>query len=130
MKTTRSRVAQYAKPTPTTPPSPASTMLSTSTCRVSRYRLAPSASRVPNSGCLAAARASSKFDVLAQAINNRISRKTGYKIYDRYKDCGVEGLTDRSRRPYRHANQLPMAVEKLIVALKREYPDWGGAEDS
>jgi len=54
-----------------------------------------------------------------------ISRKTGYKIFDRYKDCGVEGLTDRSRRPYRHANQLPMAVEKLIVALKREYPDWG-----
>jgi putative transposase len=54
-----------------------------------------------------------------------ISRKTGYKIYERYKDCGVEGLTDRSRRPYRHAQQLPMAVEKLIVALKREYPSWG-----
>jgi putative transposase len=54
-----------------------------------------------------------------------ISRKTGYKIYDRYKDCGVDGLTDRSRRPYRHANQLPMAIEKLILALKREYPDWG-----
>jgi len=54
-----------------------------------------------------------------------ISRKTGYKIYDRYKDCGVEALTDRSRRPYRHANQLPMAIEKLIVALKREYPTWG-----
>jgi putative transposase len=54
-----------------------------------------------------------------------ISRKTGYKIFDRYKDCGVEGLTDRSRRPYRHANQLPMAVEKLIIALKREYPNWG-----
>ena len=54
-----------------------------------------------------------------------ISRKTGYKIYDRYKDCGVEGLTDRSRRPYPHAHQLPLAVEKLIVALKREYPDWG-----
>src|SRR6516162_9660158 len=54
-----------------------------------------------------------------------ISRKTGYKIFERYKDCGVQGLTDRSRRPYRHANQLPMAVEKLIVALKREYPHWG-----
>ncbi len=54
-----------------------------------------------------------------------ISRKTGYKIYSRYKDCGVTGLTDRSRRPYRHANQLPMPVEKLIVALKREYPRWG-----
>ena len=54
-----------------------------------------------------------------------ISRKTGYKIYDRYQDCGLDGLTDRSRRPYRHANQLPMQVEKLIVALKKEYPRWG-----
>jgi putative transposase len=54
-----------------------------------------------------------------------ISRKTGYKIYERYRDCGVEGLTDRSRRPYRHASQLPMAIEKLIVTLKREYPAWG-----
>ena len=54
-----------------------------------------------------------------------ISRKTGYKIYTRYKDCGLEGLTDRSRRPYRHANQLPLQIETLIVRLKREYPDWG-----
>jgi putative transposase len=54
-----------------------------------------------------------------------ISRKTGYKIYDRYKDCGLQGLTDRSRRPYRHANQLPMPIEKVIVTLKREYPGWG-----
>ena len=54
-----------------------------------------------------------------------ISRKTGYKIYRRYKGCGVEGLTDRSRRPQRHANQLPEPLEKLIVRLKREYPTWG-----
>ena len=54
-----------------------------------------------------------------------ISRKTGYKIYARYKDCGLVGLTDRSRRPYRYANRLPMALEKGIVRLKREYPDWG-----
>ena len=54
-----------------------------------------------------------------------ISRKTGYKIFDRYKDCGVQGLTDRTRRPYRHANQLPLVIEKTIVALKREYPTWG-----
>ena len=32
-----------------------------------------------------------------------ISRKTGYKIFDRYQECGVHGLTDRSRRPYRYA---------------------------
>src|SRR5207244_716306 len=35
-----------------------------------------------------------------------ISRKTGYKIFDRYQECGIHGLTDRSRRPYRYANQL------------------------
>ena len=54
-----------------------------------------------------------------------ISRKTGYKLFDRYKRVGVSGLTDRSRRPYRHAKQLPMAVEKSIVRLKRDYPSWG-----
>ena len=54
-----------------------------------------------------------------------ISRKTGYKIYERYKHWGLRGLTDRSRRPYRHANQLPQALEDQIVTLKREFPDWG-----
>jgi len=54
-----------------------------------------------------------------------ISRKTGYKIFNRYKDCGIDGLTDRSRRPYRQASQLPMQIEKLIVGLKKEYPHWG-----
>jgi putative transposase len=54
-----------------------------------------------------------------------IARKTGYKIYDRYKDCGVVGLSDRSRRPQRQANQLPAPIEARIVRLKREYPGWG-----
>ena len=54
-----------------------------------------------------------------------ISRKTGYKLFNRYKDCGLEGLTDRSRRPYRQANQLPFQLEKLIVQLKQERPSWG-----
>ena len=54
-----------------------------------------------------------------------ISRKTGYKIFDRYKDCGVAAFTDRSRRPYRQANRLPPQLEAVIVRLKREYPGWG-----
>lgn len=54
-----------------------------------------------------------------------ISRKTGYKIFERYQRVGVQGLTDRSRRPNRHANQLPVVIEKAIVGLKREYPHWG-----
>ena len=54
-----------------------------------------------------------------------ISRKTGYKIFERYKDCGVQAFSDRSRRPYRQANRLPAPIEATIVRLKREYPDWG-----
>jgi len=54
-----------------------------------------------------------------------ISRKTGYKIFERYRQIGVKGLTDRSRRPHRHANQLPLVVETSIVGLKREYPSGG-----
>jgi transposase InsO family protein len=54
-----------------------------------------------------------------------ISRKTGYKIYNRYKDQGLEALSDRSRRPVRYANQLPGPVERLIVETKREKPHWG-----
>ncbi|TIP37640.1 MAG: integrase, partial [Mesorhizobium sp.] len=56
-----------------------------------------------------------KMAVLCREFD--ISRKTGYKILTRYNDSGLEGLTDRSRRPYRHANQLPFQIEKLIVRL-------------
>jgi putative transposase len=34
-------------------------------------------------------------------------------------------LTDRSRRPYRHANQLPVQIETLIVRCKQDKPHWG-----
>ncbi len=30
-----------------------------------------------------------------------VSRKTGYKIFDRYKEHGLAALSDRSRRPGR-----------------------------
>ena len=54
-----------------------------------------------------------------------ISRVTGHKVIARYKESGIEALTDRSRRPYRQANQLPFQIEKLIVQLKSEKPHWG-----
>jgi transposase len=55
-----------------------------------------------------------KMAVLCREFD--ISRQTGYKIFGRYKDCGLEGLTDRSRRPYRQANRLPFQIESRIVA--------------
>ena len=54
-----------------------------------------------------------------------ISRKTGYKIFNRYKEHGLEALSDRSRRPVRYANQPPHQIESLIVSLKRDKPHWG-----
>ncbi|MER9547102.1 integrase core domain-containing protein, partial [Mesorhizobium sp. M0437] len=54
-----------------------------------------------------------------------ISRKTGYKIFNRYREEGLEALCDRSRRPVRYANQLPEQIERLIVETKREKPHWG-----
>jgi putative transposase len=54
-----------------------------------------------------------------------ISRKTGYKIFDRYKAFGLHGLNDRSRRAQRQANRLPLAIERAILGLKKRYPSWG-----
>lgn len=54
-----------------------------------------------------------------------ISRKTGYKIYDRYREFGSEALMDRTRRPVRFGNQLPFQIETCIVAIKKQKPHWG-----
>ena len=47
-----------------------------------------------------------------------ISRKTGYKIFSRYRDEGLEALSDRSRRPVRYANQLPPQHHAWLHAKK------------
>lgn len=40
-----------------------------------------------------------------------ISRKTGYKIFNRYQDYGLRGIENRTRSSYRHPNKLPFQVE-------------------
>lgn len=54
-----------------------------------------------------------------------ISRKTGYKFWNRYQRIGFLGLGDRTRRPVRYANQLPMQLEREIIRIKREKSSWG-----
>lgn len=54
-----------------------------------------------------------------------ITRRTGYKFWDRYRTIGIDGLADRARRPVRYANQLPMQLEKAILSIKQEKPSWG-----
>jgi len=54
-----------------------------------------------------------------------ITRKTGYKIFNRYKKIGLEGLQNQSRRPHRSANKIPFQVERSILRIKKEWPNWG-----
>lgn len=55
-----------------------------------------------------------------------ISRKTGYKFVRRYREEGVEGLCDRSRRPGISPNATPPGTERLILDLRDRHPAWGG----
>lgn len=54
-----------------------------------------------------------------------ISRKTGYKIWNRYQNVGHHALVDRSRIPHRFGNQLPEQIERTILKLKKEKPHFG-----
>lgn len=54
-----------------------------------------------------------------------ISRKTGYKLLNRYRSEGPIALCDRSRRPVRYATQLPEQVERLIIEARKDKPHWG-----
>src|SRR5262245_8382171 len=58
-----------------------------------------------------------------------ISRKTGYKIFDRYKEQGLEALSDRSRRPVRYANQLPEQIEGPDCSPEGREAALGRAQD-
>lgn len=55
-----------------------------------------------------------------------ISRETGYTWLRRYRQAGVAGLADRSRRPHHSPNRTPAAIEQLILAGRRRHPTWGG----
>src|SRR6185295_16534110 len=53
-----------------------------------------------------------------------ISRKTGYKWRERYREKGEEGLADRSRRPKHSPRQSLPDIEEKVLAIRDEY-GWG-----
>src|SRR5512135_292022 len=55
-----------------------------------------------------------------------ISRKTAYKWLKREREGGAEGLADQSRRPKHSPAQTEGSVEKQVLGVRAEYPDWGG----
>jgi transposase InsO family protein len=61
----------------------------------------------------------------ALCLEYGISRPTGYLWLKRYREAGVSGIAERSRRPLRSPGQTARAVEEQVVALRLRYPDWG-----
>ena len=47
-----------------------------------------------------------------------ISRKTGYKWIERYRQSGAEGLYDASRKPHFSPQQIPYPIRQAILELR------------
>jgi Integrase core domain. len=58
-------------------------------------------------------------------IQFSISRKTGYKWVQRYAEHGVEGLTDRDRKPHNCPHKTDGAIVEAIVQARTKHPTWG-----
>jgi len=54
-----------------------------------------------------------------------ISRKTGYKIWNRYQKDGPFGLFDEARRPYRSPNATAREVVEVILRMRHRHKHWG-----
>lgn len=55
-----------------------------------------------------------------------VSRKTGYKWLERYRESGsLKGLEELSRRPHCSPGQTPERIEARVVALRQHF-GWGG----
>ena len=55
-----------------------------------------------------------------------ISPDTGYRLLNRYRAAGREGLADRSRRPHASPRRTRPTIEAAVVALRTAQPTWGG----
>jgi putative transposase len=55
-----------------------------------------------------------------------VSRKTGYKWWERYAAHGVAGLVDASRRPHTSPHASDAASVAALLELRRRHPHWGG----
>jgi transposase InsO family protein len=64
-----------------------------------------------------------KFSVLCKRFN--ISRKTGYKWLNRYKEKGLPGLHEKTRRPIVSPRKCPEEVEDYVIRLRKKEPEWG-----
>ena len=63
------------------------------------------------------------FGALCQEFG--ISRPTGYLWLARYRQDGLDGIAEHSRRPASSPDRTPVEFEQPVLELRRSYPDWG-----
>ena len=54
-----------------------------------------------------------------------ISRPTGYLWLQRYRESGVAGIAEQSRKPHQSPRRTASELEQRVVELRMRYPDWG-----
>ena len=54
-----------------------------------------------------------------------VSRPTGYRWINRYKESGPEGLLNLTSKPRSCSHATPETIENAILALRGKYPSWG-----
>jgi len=72
---------------------------------------------------VAASRGESSFSALCAEFG--ISRPTGYLWLGRYRSGGVASIAERSRCPVSSPTRTDERIDRRIVALRGERPDWG-----
>lgn len=72
---------------------------------------------------VAASRGEKSFQGLCEEFE--ISRPTGYLWWKRYREQGLAGIAERSRRPQRQGQQAEPGLEEQVQQLRQRYPDWG-----
>jgi transposase InsO family protein len=73
--------------------------------------------------CMLAINDKTNFSDLCRRFN--ISRKIGYKWLNRYLTLGMPGMDDFSKRPKHSPCRTSNEIERYIVAIRKENPEWG-----
>lgn len=59
-----------------------------------------------------------------------VSRPTGYVWVKRYREQGIAGLAEHSRRPQHSPRQTGEALEQRVIEMRKRWPDWGARKIS
>jgi transposase InsO family protein len=61
----------------------------------------------------------------ALCAEHGISRPTGYLWLQRYRELGVRGIAEQSRKPHRSPRRTANGLEQQVIEMRQRYPDWG-----